>query len=222
MLAVNCSSSAATVAAHTNKRAGIGSTTRAGARTFVSNTNRSNSSSLSGSVEVAKGRSFGFSNASRSRRGAEISPGRLVCRASGDDSTEKGDDVLEGWFDEDTNVFYEGSGSTAELIFSLLLAGTLVYLPLTMQSLARVAWITYKVTDKRFSVITNSPLKKERTDIAYSQMASVVAAPGGILGLWGDMVITTKRGDKLLIRALGDNYREIEEYMNERMELFNN
>jgi len=101
------------------------------------------------------------------------------------------------------------------------MAGTLLWLPLTMQSVARFAWITYKVTDKRFSVITNSPVKKERTDIAYSQMASVVAAPGGLLGLWGDLVITTKRGDKLLVRALGDNYREIEKYMKERMELMN-
>eukprot|EP00958_Prasinococcus_capsulatus_P022698 scaffold3209_cov349-Prasinococcus_capsulatus_cf.AAC.2 len=122
---------------------------------------------------------------------------RVQCSAGDDGQTEE-DDGLEGWFDEDTVVFYEGSGSKAELIFSLLMAGTLLWLPLTMQSVARFAWITYKVTDKRFSVITNSPVKKERTDIAYSQMASVVAAPGGLLGLWGDLVITTKRGDKLL------------------------
>lgn len=42
-------------------------------------------------------------------------------------------------------VFYEGSGSNLELALSVLLAGTVIYLPLTMASIGRRLWIKIKV-----------------------------------------------------------------------------
>lgn len=46
-------------------------------------------------------------------------------------------------------TFYEGSGSNAELLLSLVLGATLIYLPLTLASIGRRLWISYRFTDKR-------------------------------------------------------------------------
>jgi hypothetical protein len=55
-------------------------------------------------------------------------------------------------------VFYEGSGSQAELLLSLLLAATILYIPLTIASIGKRAWIKYKFTNKRVIVENTSPL----------------------------------------------------------------
>jgi hypothetical protein len=62
-------------------------------------------------------------------------------------------------------VFYEGSGAPAELGLSLLLAATLVYIPLTMASIGRRLWINYKFTNKRLVVTTNSPIVKREVQV---------------------------------------------------------
>lgn len=58
---------------------------------------------------------------------------KVVCRASAPESQEQNSPPPE----TDEIVFYEGSGSNAELLISLLLGATLVYLPLTLASLGR-------------------------------------------------------------------------------------
>jgi hypothetical protein len=58
---------------------------------------------------------------------------KVVCRASAPESQEQNSPAPE----TDEIVFYEGSGSNAELLISLLLGTTLVYLPLTLASLGR-------------------------------------------------------------------------------------
>lgn len=57
-------------------------------------------------------------------------------------------------------VFYEGSGSNAELALSVLLGFTLIYAPLTIASLGRRAWFKYRFTNKRVTVTNSSPLFK--------------------------------------------------------------
>ena len=55
-------------------------------------------------------------------------------------------------------VFYEGSGSQAELLLSLLLAATILYIPLTIASVGKRAWIKYRFTNKRAIIENTSPL----------------------------------------------------------------
>lgn len=49
-------------------------------------------------------------------------------------------------------------GAPAELLISLALATTLIYIPLSMASLGRRLWMKYKFTDKRLIITNTSPL----------------------------------------------------------------
>ena len=55
-------------------------------------------------------------------------------------------------------LFYEGSASNAELLINLLLAFTLVYIPITIAVVGKRLWIKYRFTNKRVQVINSSPL----------------------------------------------------------------
>ena len=55
-------------------------------------------------------------------------------------------------------LFYEGSASNAELLINLLLAFTLVYIPITIAVVGKRLWIKYRFTNKRVQVINTSPL----------------------------------------------------------------
>ena len=98
-------------------------------------------------------------------------------------------------------VYYEGSPHTGDLIINLLLGVTILWLPLTVAAIARKSFVRYKFTDKRISVATVAPWDNKQTDVAYSQVQKVVAIGRGV-GVWGDMVITLKNGDKIEMRSL--------------------
>jgi hypothetical protein len=55
-------------------------------------------------------------------------------------------------------LFYEGSASNAELLINLLLAFTLVYIPITIAVVGKRLWIKYRFTNKRVQIINSSPL----------------------------------------------------------------
>ena len=61
--------------------------------------------------------------------------------------------------------------------------------------------MNYKVTDKRVSVTSTSPLNSEQLDASYAQMVEVRAIGRGV-GLWGDMVIVLNDGAKIEIRCI--------------------
>jgi hypothetical protein len=90
----------------------------------------------------------------------------------------------------------------------------LVWLPLTAASVGRAAFVKYRFTDKRFSVMTTAPWKQEQTDVAYQEVRDVVAVPRGV-GLWGDMVVTLNNGDKVEMRSV-DNFRDLKQYILDR------
>ena len=98
-------------------------------------------------------------------------------------------------------MFYDGSPHTGDLAVNVLLGVTILWLPLTFAAIGRKAFVRYKITDKRISVATSAPWESRQTDVAYSQVQDVVAIGRGI-GLWGDMVVTLKNGDKVEIRSL--------------------
>ncbi len=84
-------------------------------------------------------------------------------------------------------VFYEGPGSNAELILSLVLLPTLFYAPLSIASIGRRLWIKFRFTNKRMSIINSSPLFSRTLEISYDKIKEIRSAPRGF-GAWGDMV----------------------------------
>ncbi|WP_448599435.1 PH domain-containing protein [Thermoleptolyngbya sp.] len=112
------------------------------------------------------------------------------------------------------DVYYEGGPHIGDLILNCLLGLTVVCLPLTVGAIVRAIWLRYRITDRRISV-TGGWMGRDRSDVIYSEMSSVVAVPRG-LGSWGDMVVTLKDGSRLELRAM-PKFRETAKYINERI-----
>jgi hypothetical protein len=111
-------------------------------------------------------------------------------------------------------VYYEGGPHMGDLIVNLLLAFTIVCIPLTIGAIVRALWLRYRITNRRISV-TGGWMGRTRSDIIYSEISKVVTVPRG-LGLWGDMVVTLKDGSKLELRSL-PNFREVYDYINDKL-----
>jgi hypothetical protein len=111
------------------------------------------------------------------------------------------------------DVFYEGGPHIGDLIFNILLAFTVICLPLTVGAIVRAIWLRFRITDRRIS-ITGGWQGKDRTDIIYSEIIKVVKVPRG-LGFWGDIVVTLKDKSRLEMRAV-PRFREIYDYITDR------
>ena len=110
-------------------------------------------------------------------------------------------------------VFYEGGPHIGDLIINVLLAFTVICLPLTVGAIVRAIWLRFRFTNRRISV-TGGWMGKDRTDVIYSEVVKVVKVPRG-LGIWGDIVVTLKDGSRLELRAL-PKFRQIYDYIAER------
>jgi hypothetical protein len=109
-------------------------------------------------------------------------------------------------------TFFEGGPHVGDLFINLLLALTVVCLPLTVGAIVRALWLRYRITDRRIS-IRGGWRSRDRTDIVYSEIAKIVQVPRGI-GLWGDIVITMRDKSRLEMRAVPkhrDSYHSIAE-----------
>lgn len=111
-------------------------------------------------------------------------------------------------------VYYEGGPHIGDLIINLLLAPTLVCIPLTVGAIVRALWLRYRITNRRISV-TGGWMGRTRSDIIYSEISKIVTVPRG-LGIWGDMVVTLKDGSKLELRAV-PKFREVYDYINAKL-----
>lgn len=107
--------------------------------------------------------------------------------------------------------YYSGPPHRGDLITNLALGTTLVWLPLTAAAVGRGAFVNYRFTDKRFSISTSAPWKKEQIDVPYQDVKGVVTVGRGI-GLWGDMVVTLRDNSKVELRAL-DRFKELKDYV---------
>lgn len=112
------------------------------------------------------------------------------------------------------DIFYEGGPAMGDLIFHLVLGLTVICLPLAVGATVRALWLRYRITSRRIS-ITSGWMGRERSDIIYSEVSSLVAVPRG-LGAWGDMVLTLKDGSRLELRAM-PRFREMANYINEQI-----
>lgn len=112
------------------------------------------------------------------------------------------------------DVYYEGGPHVGDLIVNILLAFTVICIPLTVGAIVRALWLRYRITSRRISV-TGGWRGQERSDIVYAEIKKVVTVPRGF-GAWGDMVITLKDGSRLELRAL-PRFRAIYDYITERI-----
>ncbi len=100
---------------------------------------------------------------------------------------------------EPEEVFVEVSPSWTELIVPTLSILTVIGIIPFIGSVARQAWVRYKLTNRRISV-TSGFQGKDSTEIIYRDIAEVkfVRRMGGT----GDMVLTLKDGAKLELRTV--------------------
>ncbi|KAF5839743.1 hypothetical protein DUNSADRAFT_18744, partial [Dunaliella salina] len=123
------------------------------------------------------------------RAGGESSEGASSTPVAAPDATpseavEKAASEHEALAEKPEQVYFEGDlGSPAELLISLALASTLIYVPLSMASLGRRLWMNYKLTDKRLIITNTSPLFSRQMQVAYKSIREVRAAPRAF-GLW--------------------------------------
>ncbi|MEL6555695.1 MAG: PH domain-containing protein [Cyanobacteria bacterium J06621_11] len=112
------------------------------------------------------------------------------------------------------DVYYEGGPHVGDLIFNIMLAFTLICIPLTVGAIVRALWLRYRITSRRIS-ITGGWMGRDRTVIIYSEIAKVVTVPRG-LGMWGDMVFTLKDGSRIELRSVA-NFRDVYDYVMDKV-----
>ncbi|NCJ06190.1 PH domain-containing protein [Synechococcales cyanobacterium C] len=113
-------------------------------------------------------------------------------------------------------VYYEGGPHIGDLILNVLLAFTVICIPLTVGAIVRALWLRYRITNRRITV-EGGWLGRDRSDVIYSEIKQVVTVARGI-GLWGDMVITLKDGNRLELRAV-PKFRDIAAYIQDKIKL---
>jgi Bacterial PH domain len=111
-------------------------------------------------------------------------------------------------------VYYEGGPHVGDLIIGLLLATTIICIPLTIGSIVRALWLRYRITNRRITV-TGGWMGRDRTDLIYSEIVKIVTVPRG-LGAWGDMVVTLRDGSRLELRSV-PKFREVYDYINDKL-----
>jgi nitrogen fixation protein len=112
------------------------------------------------------------------------------------------------------DVYYDGGPHVGDLILGILAGLTLILIPFTVGAIVRALWLRYRITNRRVSV-TGGWFGRDRSDVIYSEMVSVVSVPRG-WGAWGDMVITLKNGNRLELRSV-PNFRDIVSYIERRI-----
>eukprot|EP00887_Chlorella_sp_A99_P004046 scaffold11.g4046.t1 len=111
----------------------------------------------------------------------------------------------------DETLYFESAPHGGDLAINAALGTTVVWLPLTFAAVGRSLFVKYRLTDRRLSVITTAPWKTEQLDAAYQEVKDVVSVGRGV-GLWGDMVVTLRNGDKIEMRAV-PQFKELQAYI---------
>ena len=111
-------------------------------------------------------------------------------------------------------VFYDGGPHKGDLILGVLLAFTVICLPISVGAIVRALWLRYRITDRRISIV-GGWLGRQQTDAIYSEVSGIVSVPRGF-GAWGDIVLTLKDGSRLEMRAVPD-FRSMVAYLEERV-----
>jgi nitrogen fixation protein len=108
------------------------------------------------------------------------------------------------------DLFYEGGPHKGELIFNILLAFTIICIPLTVGAIVRALWLRYRITNRRVTVV-GGWMGRDRSDVIYSELERIITVPRGF-GFWGDMVLVLKDGSRLEMRSV-PKFREVADYI---------
>lgn len=109
-------------------------------------------------------------------------------------------------------VFYEGGPARGDIIVGLVLAVTILGLPLAVGALVRALWLRYRITSRRIEV-NGGWLGRDRSQVVYSQIREVRSVPRAF-GAWGDMVLVLTDGSRLEMRSV-PNFRAVEAWIEE-------
>ena len=102
-------------------------------------------------------------------------------------------------------VFYEGGPHFMDLVFGLVVALTVVGIPLAVGAIVRALWLRFRITERTIAV-KGGFLGRTATTVSYGQIREVRSVSRG-LGLYGDMVLLLKGGGALEMRSLPDYQR---------------
>ena len=120
----------------------------------------------------------------------------------------------------DEKVFFEGPPSRGDLAVNIALGATLLWLPLTFAAIGRAAWLRYRITDKRISIISTSPVDstfvalyftfapvsfcpsrtQKRECVCVMMLCVVLVAPSSICMTIATTAILPKRNLPLLVQ----------------------
>ena len=73
----------------------------------------------------------------------------------------------------------------------------------------------HRFTNKRIIITNDSPLFKREIQLLYSDIKEVRTASRG-LGAWGDMVVFTKRGERLELIGM-ERYQDLKVHIDKMM-----
>ena len=76
-------------------------------------------------------------------------------------------------------LFFESGPHPGDATVNVALGVTLLWLPLTIAALGRAAFVRYRFTDRRLSVISNAPWKQEQLDADYRDVKQVLTVGRG-------------------------------------------
>ena len=76
-------------------------------------------------------------------------------------------------------LFFESGPHPGDATVNVALGVTLLWLPLTIAALGRAAFVRYRFTDRRLSVISTAPWKQEQLDADYRDVKQVVTVGRG-------------------------------------------
>lgn len=69
---------------------------------------------------------------------------------------------------DDEQLWREFSPSSVDLAFNVVMAATLIWIPLTASAIGRCAFVKYRVTDKRIVVKTDAPWKSASFKLCHA------------------------------------------------------
>ena len=76
-------------------------------------------------------------------------------------------------------LFFESGPHPGDATVNVALGVTLLWLPLTIAALGRAAFVRYRFTDRRLSVISTAPWKNEQLDADYRDVKQVLTVGRG-------------------------------------------
>ena len=77
----------------------------------------------------------------------------------------------------DEEVYFETPPHRGDLASNLVLGATVLWLPLTIASVARAAFVKYRFTTLRLSVTTNAPLRSKASPLHEQYILPACATP---------------------------------------------